>query len=99
MAIMARASSRKVRASLPQAGLVLASTGKPFSAAAIDLAAARARQAAESRVRGGTVARVHGASFGLQHPGLMPHKKGKETPQQGGADASRARHEKGLEGD
>jgi nucleotide-binding universal stress UspA family protein len=99
MAITARATARKVRASLPEAGLVLASTGKPFSAAAIDLAAARARQAAEGRVRVVTVARIHGSAFGLQHPGLMPNKKEKEAAQQVVADAIRALQRKGLKAD
>ena len=99
MAITARASARKVRASLPQAGLVLASTGKPFSAAAIDLAAGRAREAAESRVRVVTVARIHGSSFGLQHPGLMPNKKEKEAAQQVVTDAIRALQKRGLKAD
>ncbi len=99
MAIMARASSRKVRASLPQAGLVLASTGKPFSAAAIDLAAARAGEAAGGRVRVVTVARIHGSAFGLQHPGLMPNKKEKEAAQQVVTDAIRALQKKGLKAD
>lgn len=99
MAITARASARKIRASLPEAGLVLASTGKPFSAVAIDLAAARAREAAGSRVRVVTVARIHGSAFGLQHPGLMPNKKEKEAAQQVVTDAIRALQRKGLTAD
>jgi hypothetical protein len=71
MAITARATARKVRASLPEAGLVLASTGKPFSAAAIDLAAARARSATggssatgASSATGGSSATGSGAAEG-----------------------------------
>jgi hypothetical protein len=98
MVIMARKSTRRVRASLPEAGLVLASTGRPFSAAAIDLTAARAREES-ARVRVVTVARIHGSSFGLQHPGLMPSKKEKDAAQQVVTDAIRALQKKGLKAD
>jgi nucleotide-binding universal stress UspA family protein len=55
------------------ASVLLASEGREFSAASIGLAADLAREA------GGTVlvlsiARVHGVSFGMQTPGLMPTK-------------------------
>jgi hypothetical protein len=71
------------RAALPPAGVLLASTGKPFTEAGI---AAAARLAGElgpdaPRVRVITVARVHGSSFGLQHPGLMPNKQEKDAAQ------------------
>jgi hypothetical protein len=55
------------------AAVILASEGRPFTPASIDRAAELAKDA------GGTVlvvsiARVHGAAFGLQTPGLMPTK-------------------------
>jgi hypothetical protein len=96
--VMARASTRSVRASLPAAGLVLASTGRAFSAAAIDLTVARAREESV-RVRVVTVARIHGSSFGLQHPGLMPSKKEKDAAQRVVTDAIRALQDKGLKAD
>jgi hypothetical protein len=66
------------RAALPAAGVLLASTGKPFSDASIALAV---ELAAGGRIRVVTIARIHGASFGLQHPGLMPSKKEKDAAQ------------------
>jgi hypothetical protein len=66
------------RAALPSAAVLLASTGKPFSDASIALAVELAQG---SRIRVVTVARIHGASFGLQHPGLMPNKKEKDGAQ------------------
>jgi hypothetical protein len=67
------------RAALPPAGVLLASTGKPFTDAAIAEAARLAGDRPGGRVRVITIARVHGSSFGLQHPGLMPSKKEKEA--------------------
>ena len=58
------------RESLAPATVLLASTGKSFSDAAI---ARAAELAGSSRVRVVTVAKIHGSSFGLQHPGLMPN--------------------------
>jgi hypothetical protein len=71
------------RAALPPAGVLLASTGKPFTDAAIAEAARLAGQLGTGggRVRVITVARVHGSSFGLQHPGLMPNKQEKDAAQ------------------
>ena len=66
------------RAALPSAGVLLASTGKPFSDAAIGRAVELAQG---DRVRVVTIARIHGSSFGLQHPGLMPNKKEKDAAQ------------------
>lgn len=90
-----RAAAR-ARASLPAAGLLLASTGKPFSATAIALAAQRANG---SRVRVVTVARIHGSSFGLQHPGLMPTEKERDQAQAIVADAIRAIQRAGVRAD
>ena len=67
------------RAALPPAGVLLASTGKPFTDAAIAEAARLAGARPGGRVRVITIARVHGTSFGLQHPGLMPSKKEKDA--------------------
>jgi hypothetical protein len=67
------------RAALPPAGVLLASTGKPFTDAAIAEAVRLAGTRPGGRVRVITIARVHGTSFGLQHPGLMPSKKEKDA--------------------
>jgi hypothetical protein len=73
-----RGVSSRARASLPPAGVLLASTGEPFSPTAIALAA---RWSGGSRVRVVTVARIHGSSLGLQHPGLMPSKRERDQAQ------------------
>ncbi len=84
------------RESLSPATVVLASTGKPFSDSAIALAA---RLANGSRVRVVTVARIHGSSFGLQHPGLMPDKKERDQAQSIVATAIRALQRAGARAD
>jgi hypothetical protein len=61
--------------------VLLASTGKPFTAAAIAAAARLAAAQPGAGVRVITIARIHGSSFGLQHPGLMPNKKEKDAAQ------------------
>lgn len=89
------------RAALPAAGVLLASAGKPFTAAAIAEAArlAAAPGAGGGRVRVITVARVHGSSFGLQHPGLMPTGKEKEAARAVVTAAIGALHRAGLKAD
>lgn len=89
------------RSALPPAGVLLASTGKPFTQAAI---AAAARLASEQSTGGGrvrviTVARVHGTSFGLQHPGLMPNKQEKEAAQDVVTKAIKSLQRSGLKAD
>jgi hypothetical protein len=69
------------RAALPAAGVLLASTGGPFSDEAIAEAARLAGSLAGNRIRVITIARIHGSSLGLQHPGLMPNKKEKDAAQ------------------
>lgn len=91
-----RGVSARARASLPAAGVLLASTGEPFSATAIALAA---RQGGGSRVRVVTVARIHGSSFGLQHPGLMPSKSERDQAQAIVTSAIRALQRAGLRAD
>ncbi len=53
--------------------ILLASEGRPISDAAIDRVIALANPGATVRVF--AVARIHGVSFGLQTPGLMPTKQ------------------------
>ncbi len=84
------------RESLSPATVLLASTGKPFSDAAISLAA---RLADSSRVRVVTVAKIHGSSFGLQHPGLMPDKKERDQAQAIVTTAIRALQRAGARAD
>jgi nucleotide-binding universal stress UspA family protein len=55
------------------ASVLLASEGREFSAASIELAAELARRA-DGTVLVLSIARVHGVAFGLQTPGLMPNK-------------------------
>jgi hypothetical protein len=89
------------RAALQPAGILLASTGKPFTDAAVNEAVrlARSRDPDASRVRVMTVARVHGTSFGLQHPGLMPNKREKDAAQAIVARAIRSLQSAGLKAD
>lgn len=84
------------RAALPSAGVLLASTGKPFSDASIALAVELAQG---SRIRVVTIARIHGASFGLQHPGLMPNKKEKDAARALVAQAIKAIQRAGARAD
>jgi hypothetical protein len=84
------------RAALPSAGVLLASAGKPFSDASIALAVELAQG---SRIRVVTIARIHGASFGLQHPGLMPNKKEKDAAQAIVAKAIKAIQRAGARAD
>jgi nucleotide-binding universal stress UspA family protein len=58
----------------PFARILLASEGRPIS----DAAVARALQLAQrdgASVRVFSVARVHGVSFGMPNPGLLPNKR------------------------
>ena len=88
------------RAALPPAGVLLASTGKPFTDAAIAEAARLAGDlAGGGRVRVITIARIHGTSLGLQHPGLMPNKKEKDAAQAIVTRAIKALQRSGLKAD
>jgi hypothetical protein len=86
-------------AALPPAGVLLASTGKPFTDAAIAEAARLAGDLGGGRVRVITVARIHGTSFGLQHPGLMPNKKEKDAARAIVTRAIKSLHGRGLKAD
>jgi hypothetical protein len=87
------------RAALPPAGVLLASAGKPFTDAAIAEAARLAASQVGGRVRVITIARIHGTSFGLQHPGLMPNKKEKDAAQDIVATAIKSLQRSGLKAD
>lgn len=87
------------RAALPAAGVLLASAGQPFTGAAIAEAVRLAGGPAGGRVRVITVARVHGSSLGLQHPGLMPSKKEKDAAQAIVTHAIRSLQRVGLKAD
>jgi hypothetical protein len=88
------------RAALPAAGVLLASTGKPFTDAAIAEAARLAGElAGGGRVRVITIARIHGSSLGLQHPGLMPNKKEKDAAQAIVTRAIKSLQRSGLKAD
>lgn len=86
-------------AALPAAGVLLASTGKPFSESAIAEAARLAGGPVGGRVRVITIARIHGTSFGLQHPGLMPNKKEKDAAQAIVTKAIKSLQHSGLKAD
>jgi hypothetical protein len=106
-----------LRVALPSAGVLLASTGRPFSGAAIALAAELAKggsacpggddppstprggAGSAGRVRVITVAKIHGSSFGLQHPGLMPNKKERDAAAAIVTTAIKALHTAGVKAD
>ena len=46
-----------------------------------------------------TIARIHGTSFGLQHPGLMPNKKEKDAAQANVTRAIKSLQRAGLSAD
>lgn len=56
--------------------ILLASTGAPFSAAAIERAG---DLAGDGRVGVITIARLHGYAFGMPNPGLLPTKKERDA--------------------
>jgi Universal stress protein family len=87
------------RVALPAAGVLLASAGKPFTDAAIAEAARLAAAQPGTRVRVITVARIHGTSFGLQHPGLMPNKREKDAAQAIVTKAIKSLQRSGLKAD
>lgn len=87
------------REALPAAGILLASPGKPFTDAAIAEAARLAGGLPGTRVRVITIARIHGTSFGLQHPGLMPNKREKDAAQVIVTQAIKSLQRSGLKAD
>jgi flagellar basal body rod protein FlgF len=56
----------------PQAAVLLASPGRPFSHQAVDTAIA---MAGGQPIRVLTLAKIYGTSLGLQNPGLFPSKR------------------------
>jgi len=58
----------------PARNILLASEGRPISAAAATFAA-RLAQNAGGGIHVLTIARIWGSSFGLPHPGLMPTRR------------------------
>jgi hypothetical protein len=87
------------REALPAAGILLASSGKPFTDAAIAEAARLAGGLPGARIRVITIARIHGTSFGLQHPGLMPNKREKDAAQAIVTRAIKSLQRSGLKAD
>ena len=74
--VVGRLAGVRVKGTVPEqraAAVLLASEGRPFTAASITLAAELAGHA-DGTVQVLSVARVHGVAFGLQHSGLMPTK-------------------------
>jgi nucleotide-binding universal stress UspA family protein len=78
--------------------ILLASEGRPIPDAAIDLVVALARPAGAS-VRVFSIARVHGVSFGLQSPGLLPTKKEWDEQRQIVSRAVKRLERKGIDAD
>jgi hypothetical protein len=62
--------------------VLLAGLGQPFSPAAVRRAAElvdQAKRTTDIPVAVLTIAKIHGSSFGLPHPGLMPTKKERDA--------------------
>jgi nucleotide-binding universal stress UspA family protein len=78
--------------------ILLASEGRPITDAAIDRVVELARPAGAS-VRVFSIARVHGVSFGMSNPGLLPTKKEWDDQRQIVAKAVKRLEQKGLEAD
>jgi hypothetical protein len=82
--------------------VLLAGLGSPFSVAAVARAAELARQAGPEQdvpVAVLTIAKVHGTSFGVQHPGLLPNKKERDAQVNLLADAIRDLKRQGVVAD
>jgi nucleotide-binding universal stress UspA family protein len=78
--------------------ILLASEGRPFTDAAINRVIELAdRNGASVRVL--ALARIHGVSFGMPNPGLMPTKKELEERRKSVARAIKRLKKKGIEAD
>jgi nucleotide-binding universal stress UspA family protein len=82
----------------PPGGILLATEGRPISAAAIDRAAELAK-ADRSPVHIFAVARIHGVSFGLPSPWLRPSHTEWQEQRDIVAAAIRRLEQKGVEAD
>jgi nucleotide-binding universal stress UspA family protein len=78
--------------------ILLASEGRPIPDAAIDRVVELARPGSAS-VRVFSIARVHGVSFGLQTPGLLPTKKEWDEQRKLVGRAVKRLERKGIEAD
>lgn len=98
--VRGRVAGVRVRgAELPPAraaSVLLASEGREFTAASIELAAKLAGEA-DGAVHVLSIARVHGVSFGLQNPALMPTKAEWEAQHDGVKRAVKALRRRGLD--
>jgi nucleotide-binding universal stress UspA family protein len=97
---VARVKARRPPASSegPFERILLATEGRPIPDAAIDRVVELARPGGAS-VRVFSIARVHGVSFGLQTPGLLPTKKEWDEQRQIVGRAVKRLERKGLEAD
>ncbi len=100
MSATARVRERRppVSAEGPFERILLASEGRPIPDAAIDRVIELARPGGAS-VRVFTIARVHGVSFGLQTPGLLPTKKEWDEQRQIVGRAVKRLERKGIDAD
>jgi nucleotide-binding universal stress UspA family protein len=96
----ARVKERRPQTSAegPFERILLASEGRPIPDAAIDRVVELARSGGAS-VRVFSIARVHGVSFGLQTPGLLPTKKEWDEQRQLVGRAVKRLERKGIEAD
>jgi nucleotide-binding universal stress UspA family protein len=78
--------------------ILLASEGRPFPAAAVDRVIALASRSGAS-VHVLSIARVHGVSFGMPNPGLLPTKAEWREQHEIVAKAVKRLRRKGIEAD
>ena len=78
--------------------ILLASEGRPFSGAVIARVVELAK-ASDASVRVFTIARIHGVSFGMQMPGLLPTKAEWKEQRDIVDKAVRRLERKGIEAD
>jgi nucleotide-binding universal stress UspA family protein len=100
--VSATAGLRKQDPDSPSEGpferILLASEGRPFTDAAIARVVELAKPA-DSSVRVFTIARIHGVSFGMQMPGLLPTKAEWQAQREIVNKAVKRLERKGIEAD
>jgi nucleotide-binding universal stress UspA family protein len=96
----ARVNERRspISAEGPFERILLASEGRPIPDAAIDRVVELARPGGAT-VRVFSIARIHGVSFGLQTPGLLPTKKEWDEQRQLVGRAVKRLERKGIDAD
>jgi nucleotide-binding universal stress UspA family protein len=96
--VTVRQDERAVTSEQPLQRILLASEGRPISDAAVARVIGLARSSGAS-VRVMSIARVHGVSFGMPNPGLLPNKKEWAEQREIVSKAIKRLKRKGIEAD